>query len=53
MDKLKRLGEIIEEYKSGNKNYMECLSLIYEIEKADTLNYRIFCDMFDEAVTNI
>jgi len=41
MDKIKRLGEILEEYKNG-KSYSACLALIDDMEK-DIFNYELLC----------
>ena len=51
MDKIKKLGQILEQYKQGKK-YSECLALIDQMEN-DKFNYEILCQVFDEAIQNL
>ena len=51
MDKIKRLGEILEEYKNG-KSYSACLALIDDMEK-NCFNFELLCQTFDEAIQSV
>jgi len=51
MDKIKRLGKILEEYKNG-KSYSACLALIDDMEK-NCFNFELLCQTFDDAIQSV